>query len=155
VLTPGPLVSRSSIRAGLDSAEVVIVKLDGGSTGTYRAVASPHQGVRLTRLLESLAGFARTFTGELWVQTVAVPGLNDGPGDRMKIGRALAVIAPGRLIHGGPPATELDASATAWRHLATGIAVEEAPAAATAPRIGGSEGDDRSGRSVIRPCWLV
>lgn len=153
VLTPGPLLSRCTIRSSLEPASVVIAKLDAGTSRIMQSVNRPHRGVRLDRLGESLDQFRRGFRGGLWVHVRLIEGLNDGSGEAARAATILRRIGPARVVVVGPAGVD---SGSTWPGISLGgIVVMRAPKEPFASGLFAADAHVSGGESPRRSCWAV
>jgi len=152
VLTPGPLLSRGTIRAAMGNASLVTVKLDAGSPDLMRSLSRPHRGVHFARHVAALAEFARAFPGRLWLQSALIPGVNDGESDCAALTKAVAAIRPARLLVSGAERSTMDTVFAALEPPRNSILV--APIARGAGVVGSAErGSGAAGPCI--PCWQI
>jgi wyosine [tRNA(Phe)-imidazoG37] synthetase (radical SAM superfamily) len=94
VITNGSLLWRPDVRADLDGADVVSVKVDGADERPWRRVSRPSRALRLRVVLDGVRGFAKDYRGRLLTETMLVRGLNDDRGTVEGIARLLETLRP-------------------------------------------------------------
>lgn len=76
VLSNGSLLYVEEARESLLGADIVSVKVDAVSEETWRRINRPHRELSLSRVLEGMLEFSRSFKGRLLTETMLVEGLN-------------------------------------------------------------------------------
>ncbi len=97
VLTNGALLHLPAVRRELAAADVVLPSLDAGSEETFQAINRPLQGFTLTRLRQGLRAFRREYRGQIWLEIMLVPGLNDGEAELAALRDCIREIAPDKV----------------------------------------------------------
>lgn len=101
VRTPGPLLSRPTLRRVLQGC-VVVAKWDAPTPSLLRALHRPHRGVRLERLVAHYALMAQACPPRFWLQTVVVPSAREDPAYEPSLLAGVRKTKPGRwLVVGG------------------------------------------------------
>jgi wyosine [tRNA(Phe)-imidazoG37] synthetase (radical SAM superfamily) len=77
VITNGSLLGRDEVREELEAAAWISLKIDAIGEAIWRRLNRPHQGMRLSQILDGMERFAKTFGGELTTETMLVEGIND------------------------------------------------------------------------------
>ncbi len=80
VITNSSLIWREDVRAELETADWVSLKIDAVTETIWRRINRPHPALRLASILDGVRQFAETFTGKLVTETLLVKDLNDGEG---------------------------------------------------------------------------
>jgi wyosine [tRNA(Phe)-imidazoG37] synthetase (radical SAM superfamily) len=97
VITNGSLLGRQDVQRDLAGADVVLPSLDAVDDASYRAVNRPHEDLDFDALVEGLADFRASFTGEVWLEIMLLDGLT-GTGPMVdQLVRHAARIAPDRI----------------------------------------------------------
>jgi wyosine [tRNA(Phe)-imidazoG37] synthetase (radical SAM superfamily) len=94
VITNGPLLWRSDVRARLARADLVSVKVDTVHEDTWRQINLPHHDLALDIILRGIREFARDFDGTLITDTMLIAGINDDTDTLIGTADFLAEIAP-------------------------------------------------------------
>jgi wyosine [tRNA(Phe)-imidazoG37] synthetase (radical SAM superfamily) len=89
VITNGSLLSREDVRATLEGADWVSVKVDAVDEDIWRRVNRPDPGLRPAETLDGIAAFAGSYGGDLVSETMLVAGMNDTPDSIDAVGRFL------------------------------------------------------------------
>ncbi len=97
VITNGALLYRPQVREELAAAEVVMPTLDAADQATFRRINRPWPRFRIAEIVEGMAAFRRTFSGQLWVEVMLVKGLNDGEEVLFPLRDALSHVRPDRV----------------------------------------------------------
>jgi wyosine [tRNA(Phe)-imidazoG37] synthetase (radical SAM superfamily) len=94
VITNGSLLWRDDVRARLQQADLVSVKVDSVHEDLWRRINLPHRDLSLNRILEGIREFATGFGGTLITDTMLIAGINDGPESLADTADFLATITP-------------------------------------------------------------
>jgi wyosine [tRNA(Phe)-imidazoG37] synthetase (radical SAM superfamily) len=94
VITNATLLSRHEVRARLDRADLVSVKVDTVHEDAWRRINLPHQDLKLDDILQGIREFAAGFGGTLITDTMLIAGINDATGSLTDTADFLAGIAP-------------------------------------------------------------
>ena len=78
VISNGSLVWRDDVRAALNKADWVSLKVDTVDETLWHHINRPHEALSLSVVLQGMLGFARQFNGELATETMLVAGINTG-----------------------------------------------------------------------------
>lgn len=97
VLTNGSLLTDPGVRSELAGAQVVAPSLDAVSREAFERVNRPHPSLDPAAIARSIAEFREGFEGDVWLETLFVSGLNDGPGEVARIAEAIEAISPDRV----------------------------------------------------------
>lgn len=79
VITNASLLGDPEVRAALQLADWVSLKMDAADETIWRRIDRPHGRLRLTDILAGAHTFARVFTGTLVTETMLVASVNDSP----------------------------------------------------------------------------
>lgn len=94
VISNSSLIWREDVRAELESADWVSLKIDTVTEAIWRRINRPHPALRLASILEGMLKFAKTYSGTLVTETLLVEGLNDGEGCARETAAFLAELQP-------------------------------------------------------------
>ncbi|MCP5313402.1 MAG: radical SAM protein [Chromatiaceae bacterium] len=94
VITNGTLLWREEVRARLDHADLVSVKVDTIHEGAWRQLNRPHRALVLATVLQGIEDFAADFAGTLITDTMLIAGINDDATSLGGTADFLARIAP-------------------------------------------------------------
>lgn len=78
VLTNGSLLWRADVRRDLQHADLVIPSLDAGDDLRFRCINRPHESLSFEQVVEGLAAFREEFTGQYWLEVLAVAPWTSG-----------------------------------------------------------------------------
>jgi len=92
VITNGSLIG--SAYRDLFLADLVSVKVDACSEGTYRRVNRPHPDVSLPKVVGDWISFRKEYCGTMITETMLIDGLNDGEEDLQKTVEVVREIDP-------------------------------------------------------------
>jgi wyosine [tRNA(Phe)-imidazoG37] synthetase (radical SAM superfamily) len=94
VITNSSLIWREDVRAELETADWVSLKIDTVTEAIWRRINRPHPALRLASILDGMLKFAKTYSGTLVTETLLVEGLNDGEGCARETAAFLAELQP-------------------------------------------------------------
>ena len=77
VITNGALLYEKSLREELSHADIVLPSLDAYDERSFRTINRPCSGLTFEKCFQGLADFSREYTGELWIETMVIDGIND------------------------------------------------------------------------------
>ncbi len=97
VLTNGTLVWMDDVREALCHADLVLPSLDAALPRPFRRVNRPLPCIKLTQVIEGLKKLTREFSGQIWLETLLVKGINDNPEDISSLKNAVETINPHRI----------------------------------------------------------
>jgi wyosine [tRNA(Phe)-imidazoG37] synthetase (radical SAM superfamily) len=127
VITNGSLLWRPDVRADLDAAAVVSVKVDSVDEATWQRLNRPSRALVLTLVLDGMQRFAAQYRGRLLTETMLVRDLNDDQASLGRVARFLETLRPVVAYLASPtrPPAEADVEAAseaaivaAWELLA-------------------------------------
>lgn len=96
VISNASLLSREDVRATLEKADWISLKMDSVTEATWRLIDRPHRRLALPAILEGARSLARRFAGRLVTETMLVAGLNDGEEELTSLARYLEELKPAR-----------------------------------------------------------
>jgi len=94
VITNASLLGDPAVRAALQLADWVSLKLDAADEAIWRRLDRPHGRLRLADILAGARTFARDFTGTLVTETMLVAGVNDAPDALAATAAVIAELRP-------------------------------------------------------------
>ena len=97
VLTNGTLIWMDEVREALCNADLVLPSLDAVRPRPFRRVNRPLTCIKPERVIEGICRLRRETTGQIWVETLLVKGINDAPEDIRCLENALNAINPHRI----------------------------------------------------------
>ncbi len=77
VLTNGTLLTQSKVRSQLRRADLVVPSLDAVSEQAFKKVNRPHSSLVCEEVISGMAQFRKEYKGEIWLEIMIIPGLND------------------------------------------------------------------------------
>lgn len=124
VITNGSLLFHESVRADLNTADWVSLKMDAADDKTWQSVNKPSSELNFDKHIENQILFANDYRGELRTETMLVKDVNDTPENLNGLAEILKKINPGKAylaIPTRPPAysnvkaPEADKMNIAWQ----------------------------------------
>jgi len=97
VITNGALLASARVREELEDVDVVLPSLDAGTSETFRRINRPHPSIDFPEMVDGMKEFRQVFGGKMWMEFMAVKGLNDTREELERIRNLLADIRPDRL----------------------------------------------------------
>lgn len=97
LLTNSSTLHLPEVRDAIKSCDLVLPSLDAISDAVFVKINRPHPTLHNSQIIEGLTTFAKTFTGEIWVEVFIVPGINDTPEELGLLKKHLLVINPARV----------------------------------------------------------
>ncbi len=97
VLTNATLMSDPGVRADLTLADIVVPSLDAVSRKIFNRINRPCAGIQPVEIVDGIAGFAKDFTGEIWLEIFILPGVNDTKEELLMLKAAIRKIQPHRV----------------------------------------------------------
>ena len=85
VITNGSLMHLKDVRDELALADLVSIKVDSVTPGTWKKVNRPLKSLNLDRILDGITKFIESFKGELITETMLVKDRNDNEDELVKI----------------------------------------------------------------------
>lgn len=107
VITNGALLCDPILREELSPADAVLPSLDAGSVHLYKKINRPWPKLTFDTYLQGLIDFRQQYTGQLWIETMLIRGLNDTEENLLELAAALKKIRPDQihlLLPTRPPA---------------------------------------------------
>ncbi len=97
VLTNATLMSDPGVRADLALADIVVPSLDAVSQKVFNRINRPCSGIQPAEIVDGIAGFAKDFSGEIWLEIFILPGMNDTREELQLLKAAIRKIQPHRV----------------------------------------------------------
>lgn len=94
VVSNASLLWRSPVRAALERANWVSLKIDAISEDLWHRINRPHRSLSFDELLKGMSDFSRAFPGELVTETMLIQGLNNSPDEMERIADFAAGLKP-------------------------------------------------------------
>lgn len=143
VITNGSLLWRPDVRADLQTADLVSVKVDAADEPTWRHVSRPNRVLSLPVVLDGIRQFATEYRGRLLTETMLVGGLNDEHGTVENLARFLETLRPSVAYIAVPTRPPAEADVRPPGERAVVVAYELL--AARLPRVELLTGDEEGG----------
>jgi wyosine [tRNA(Phe)-imidazoG37] synthetase (radical SAM superfamily) len=89
VITNSSLITLEDVRADLQKADLVSLKVDAASKGAWIKVNRPHRSLDLSAILQGMLEFRANFSGEVLTETMLLKGKNDTPEEIERIAHFL------------------------------------------------------------------
>lgn len=97
VLTNGTLMNDKQVRRELLGASVVLPSLDVATNLTFQKINKPESNLSITQYIQGLVDFRREYQGEIWLEVMIIPGINDNLKDLIALKKAIIRIQPDRI----------------------------------------------------------
>ena len=97
VLTNGTLFYKKQVRSELLKADLVLPSLDAASMKSFQKINRPEAGITIENYIQGLESFRNEFSGEIWLETLIIPGYNDHQEDLIQLKEAYLKIKPDRI----------------------------------------------------------
>ena len=97
VLTNGTLLYKKQVRSELLKADLVLPSLDAASMKSFQKINRPEAGITIENYIQGLESFRNEFSGEIWLETLIIPGYNDHQEDLIQLKEAYLKIKPDRI----------------------------------------------------------
>lgn len=94
VLTNGSLFYDKSVRAELLKADVVLPSLDAAEDLAFRKINRPFHNLNVQEYTRGLIDFRREYKGQIWLEVLIIPGLNDTEANLQALKEAFLRIKP-------------------------------------------------------------
>lgn len=97
VLTNSGLFSDRRVRAELLEADLVVPSLDAATEQAFQKINRPCASLDIHSIIAGLAAFRSEFKGQIWLEVLILPGINDDARDLARLKKAVAAIRPDRV----------------------------------------------------------
>lgn len=77
VLTNGTLFYDKAVREELLEADVVLPSLDAAEELAFRKINRPWHKLNIPEYIKGLVDFRKEYSGQIWLEVLVIPGLND------------------------------------------------------------------------------
>ncbi len=77
VITNGSLLSSEKVRKALGSADVILPTLDAGTEQEFKLRNRPIRHIHFDNMVKGMIEFRNSFEGKIWMEFMAVSGVND------------------------------------------------------------------------------
>lgn len=97
VITNGTLLYQRHIREALCQADLVIPSLDAVTQEVFERVNRPYGTLSVDQVIEGIKSFSKEYKGEVWLEVMAVKGINDHGDEVTKMKRIISEINPHKI----------------------------------------------------------
>jgi len=97
VLTNGTLFNDREVRQELMDADVVLPSLDAAEELSFRKINRPFHTLNIPEYIRGLVDFRKEFKGQIWLEVLIVPGLNDNEANLGALKQAFLQIEPDEI----------------------------------------------------------
>ncbi|HDO06616.1 MAG TPA: radical SAM protein [Bacteroidetes bacterium] len=94
VLTNGSLFYDKSVRTGLLESDVVLPSLDAAEDSAFRKINRPFYKLDIPEYIRGLIDFRKEYKGQIWLEVLIIPGLNDTKENLQALKEAFLQIQP-------------------------------------------------------------
>lgn len=94
VITNGSLITLEDVRADLQKADLVSLKVDAVSKEAWIKANRPHRSLDLNAILQGMLDFRTNFSGALLTETMLLKGNNDSVAEIRRIAHFLTSLCP-------------------------------------------------------------
>ncbi len=77
IITNGALFSNGETRKDVSLFDVILIKVDADNERLFRKINRPHKDIHFEEVIEGFINLRKEFSGEVWVETMLIKGLND------------------------------------------------------------------------------
>ncbi len=97
VLTNGTLFYDKAVREDLLEADVVLPSLDAAEEHAFRRINRPWHKLNIPEYINGLVDFRKEYGGQIWLEVLVIPGLNDTPENLQALREAFLKIRPDEI----------------------------------------------------------
>ncbi len=97
VLTNGTLFYDKEVRKELLEADVVLPSLDAAEDLAFRKINRPWHELNIPQYIQSLVDFRNEYRGQIWLEVLIIPGLNDNEENLLALKEAFQKIRPDEI----------------------------------------------------------
>ncbi len=97
VLTNGTLFHDKAVRDELLEADVVLPSLDAAEELAFRKINRPWHALNVPEYIRGLVDFRKAYTGQIWLEVLIIPGLNDNKENLLALKDAFLKIQPDEI----------------------------------------------------------
>ncbi|NLN49322.1 MAG: radical SAM protein [Clostridiales bacterium] len=102
VITNGALLMDEEVKKGLSNADIVLPSLDAYDEKSFKIINRPHGKISFSEVYKGIRDFSETFSGQLWMETMLMNGINDDDASLYKLKELLDGIKYDRLYINTP-----------------------------------------------------
>lgn len=97
VLTNGTLFSQKQVRTEILKADLILPSLDAATCNTFKKINRPSSNLKLDEYIKGLVDFRTEFKGQIWLEALIIPGMNDQIEDLSVLKEAFLKIKADRI----------------------------------------------------------
>lgn len=102
VITNGTLMTHPDVRRDVGKAELAVPSLDAVTPEVFRRINRPHPALDIASIIEGLVRFRGEYRGQLWIEVMLIPGINDSDQELARLGEAMHRIRPDKIQINSP-----------------------------------------------------
>lgn len=108
VITNGALLYSEKVRNELMFADLIMPTLDAGTEEEFKLINRPIRYIIFNKMVDGMISFSNSYTGKIWMEFMALKGVNDNYDSLIKTRDIYAKINPDRIFINTPirPTTE-------------------------------------------------
>ncbi|MHA1752959.1 MAG: radical SAM protein [Candidatus Helarchaeota archaeon] len=97
VITNGALLYLEEVQNELCFADIVLPTLDAGCPETFKKINRPHPTIDFNKMINGMIEFRKKYSGQIWIEFMAVRGINDNLEELNKIVKYYEQIKPDKV----------------------------------------------------------
>jgi len=97
VLTNGSLLFIPDVRTDLLKADVVLPTLCAATQEIFQKIHRAHSAITIESITDGLIKFRTEYRGKIWLEVVAIKGINDSPDEIKKLNKIIKKINPDKI----------------------------------------------------------
>jgi len=102
VITNGALLYSEKVRKELLHADLVMPTLDAGTEEEFKRINRPIRHINFEKMIKGMILFSKSYTGKIWMEFMALRGVNDNYDSLIKTRDIYAQINPDRIFVNTP-----------------------------------------------------
>lgn len=102
VITNGALLCSEKVRKELMIADLIMPTLDAGTEQEFKRINRPIRHLSFDKIIEGMISFGYSYTGQIWMEFMALRGVNDNYNSLIKTRDIYAKINPDRIFINTP-----------------------------------------------------
>lgn len=102
IITNGSLLADPQVRDDIKNVDVIMPTLDAGRESLFKRINRPVRSVDYDGMIDGMIEFRKIFAGEIWIEYMAVDGLNDDMNSLNEVKQILTRIRPDRIYVNTP-----------------------------------------------------
>lgn len=123
VITNGALMGNEDVEHDLLKSDIVLPSIDAVNEMMFKKINRPHHDLVFDDMINGLIGFSKKFTGQLWIESMLIKGINDDIGSLMQLKEIFEKIRYDRLYLNTPvrPPAEPDVEPVPHETMETAV----------------------------------